>query len=308
MIIIMFITLQPGYICCSSYNMKKILVPTDFSDNALKAAFYAAEIARKSGAPVCLLHVAERGNVFLYQPFPYNGTAKDENLDRLSVLVTTLSGMYADINFEMALATGKTTDAIVDFAKTNGFDWIVMGTLGASGIKQVLFGSVTANVIAEAGIPVLAIPAAYSIEEPDALLLATNHFEQDPALIGAVTELATLFSATVHVAVFEETEATRETEHLRNTQQLQQYVEYLKDTVPGVSFKAQMVQGTSFEGAIERYFINNEVDIIAMITYPQSFWARLLHQSTTQKMTFHTHAPILAIPATISKTVAHPSG
>lgn len=277
--------------------MKKILVPTDFSENALKAALYAAEIARKSGATVCLLHAAERGNEYLYQPFPYHQPVLSNDLAQLTDFAASLTEVYNGIYIEIALRRGIATDAIVEFAHANAFDFIVMGTKGATGFREVLFGSTTANVIAESAIPVLAIPAAYRVEEPDALLLATNHFEKDTLLLNKVVELAKLFSATVHVVVFEELEETPAANHLHHAHQLQQYLDFLKHSVPGVSFKADLVQGTSYEGAIERYCINNDIDIVAMITYPKDFLARLLHQSATQKMTFHAQIPILAIPA-----------
>ncbi|MGZ5191576.1 MAG: universal stress protein, partial [Flavisolibacter sp.] len=50
--------------------MKRILVPTDFSDNALKAALYAAEIARKNGAIIYFVHVLEPLDLKIHQPFP----------------------------------------------------------------------------------------------------------------------------------------------------------------------------------------------------------------------------------------------
>lgn len=50
--------------------MKKILVLTDFSENALKACLYAAEIAQKSGATIFLLHIIEPVIDKIRQPYP----------------------------------------------------------------------------------------------------------------------------------------------------------------------------------------------------------------------------------------------
>lgn len=278
--------------------MNKILVPTDFSDTALKAALYAAEIARKSGATVCLLHAAELGHEYIHQPFllheKYNELVKEERSDELLELARTITNLYENIKVEIALVKTDVVDNIIAFCHAHRFDLIVMGTKGSSGIKEVIAGSTTANVIAKTTVPVLAIPDAYMIKEPNAMLFATNHFERDVTLLENMAEIANLFSATVHVVVFEDIDTSQPKVH---SQQIQQYVEFLGDTFPGISFKSELVQGTSFEGAIELYCIHNEIDIIVMITYPKGLWARLLHKSTTQKMTFHSHIPILAIPA-----------
>lgn len=63
------------------------------------------------------------------------------------------------------------------------------------------------------------------------------------------------------------------------------------------SFKGELLEGKEFEETIEKYDDNNEVDIIAMITYPKSFLDKLLRRSVTKKMAFHSKIPVLAIPA-----------
>ena len=52
-----------------------------------------------------------------------------------------------------------------------------------------------------------------------------------------------------------------------------------------------------FEATIEDYDKKHGVDIISMITYPKSFWEKLLNKSVTKKMAFHSRIPVLAIPA-----------
>lgn len=278
--------------------MKRILVPTDFSDTALKAVLYAAEIARKSSATVCLLHAAERGHEYIYQPFilheKYNELVKGERSKELLELARTVTNLYENINVEIALVKTDVVDNIITFCHAHQFDLIVMGTKGSSGIKEIFAGSTTANVIAKTTVPVLAIPDAYMVKEPNALLFATNHYERDVALLEKMAEIANLFSATVHVVVFENIDTSQSNDQ---SQQVQQYVEFLRNSFPGISFKNKLVKGTSFEGAIELYCIENDIDIIAMITYPKGLLARMLHKSTTQKMAFHSHIPILAIPA-----------
>jgi nucleotide-binding universal stress UspA family protein len=280
--------------------MTSILVPTDFSNTAAKSAIYAAEIARKNDAVLCLLHATELGREYIHQPFPlhdkYNELVKDDRLDKLLALAKSVNDVYANVKVEIALILTNTVQGIIEFCNKHAFDLIVMGTSGSSGIKEVIIGSVTANVIAKSSVPVLAIPDKYVMEEPDAILFATSNYEREISLLEKLIAIARLFSASVHVVVFENIHSSRPNVHTNNTQ-VQQYLEFLKNAFQDISFKGELVQGTSFEGAIELYSIANGVDIIGMITYPKGLLARMLHQSTTQKMTFHSHIPILAIPA-----------
>ena len=153
--------------------MNRILVPTDFSDTALKAALYAAEIARKSGATVCLLHAAELGHEYIHQPFPlnekYNELVKEERSDELLELAKIVTNLYENIKVEIALVKPDVVDNIITFCHAHRFDLIAMGTKGSSGIKEVIAGSTTARVIAKTTVPVLAIPDAYVMKEPNAL-------------------------------------------------------------------------------------------------------------------------------------------
>jgi nucleotide-binding universal stress UspA family protein len=281
--------------------MNSILVPTDFSDTAMKAAMYAAEIASKSGAVICLLHVTEMGHEYIHQPFPlhekYNDLVKEQRLGELMPFAKAVTDIYSDITVEIALINRNVVEGVIEFCNAHAFDLIIMGTRGSSGIKEVIIGSVTANVIAKTRTPVLAVPNEYVMEEPDAMLFATSHYEREITLLEKMIAIPMLFSATVHVVVFAEIDTNQANTYGYNSQQIQQYVIFLKNAFPGISFKGEMVQGTSFEGAIERYCISNDIDIIGMITYPKSLWARMLHISTTQKMTFHSHIPILAVPA-----------
>lgn len=280
--------------------MKTILVPTDFSANAMKAAFYAAEIARQSGATVYFLHVPELGHEKVHQPFSlrrkYDQLVYEERLNELQNFDQAIRVIYKQVKTKIKLLTGSTVQAICKFCDEHPADLIVMGTQGASGLKEVLFGSLTARVIAKTKVPVLAVPAKYSSEKPDAILLAINYFEQDLTLLNKVVELSRLFSATIHVFVLlkEKERPSRSRSVVDN--ELKEYLVFLKRNFQEISFEAALVVGTDFGAEIERYAQKNGVDIIAMIPYPKTYWDSLMQKSTTQKMAFHSRLPILAIP------------
>lgn len=281
--------------------MKKIVVPTDFSANAMKAVNYSAEIARRTGASIYLVHVIEPITDKILQPYPLDERLHEEvavaRLKEMKMLGATLGEAYPDLTFITELAKGPVKTAITDFAENLEADLIVMGTQGASGLKEVFLGSVTGGTIERAKIPVLAIPFEYLMERPDTLVFATNKFAHNREILDKIIELASLFDAAVHVVVFVDTDTSTSIEYIENQKQLNQYIDFLKATYPAISFKGDLLDGKKFEESLEQYDRKHEIDIIAIITYPKSFWDKLLKKAVAKKMAFHSKIPVLAIPA-----------
>jgi nucleotide-binding universal stress UspA family protein len=281
--------------------IRSILVPTDFSANAMKAALYAASLAQKSGAMVYLLHVTEPVTDSIRQPYPLHDRLVEEitnnRIKEMKKFQSDVAVACPDIKTETEIAKGMTITSIHDFAKGQQIDLIVMGTKGATGLKEIFMGSVAAGTISRSEIPVLAVPDEYVFEVPDGILFATNRFEKKKELLNKIVEIANMFSTCIHVAVFVDTDTAEATDYIYNTRQLVHYLAFLKMAYPGVAFKAELLEGSEFEETIEKYDAKNEVDIIAMITYPKSFWERLMKKSMTKKMAFNSKIPVLAIPA-----------
>lgn len=281
--------------------MQRILVPTDFSDNALKAITYASEIAQKSDAAIFLLHVIEPAIGMVMDSFAQSNLFMEdvvkERSEQLDLVRKTINENYPGIKVETEVASGTILHSILDFAGAKEVDLIVMGTTGASGLKEMFMGSVAAGIISRTKIPVLTVPVAYEMEPPDAIVLATNQFEKDRKILNPIISVARLFSAIIHVVVFKNTDGDENADYIYNEEQLNSYIHFLKETFPDVIFKGELLEGKDFEITIDRYSNQNEADIIAMITYPKNFFERISGKSVTKKMAFHSTFPLLAIPA-----------
>ncbi len=278
--------------------MKRILVPTDFSTTAMKAISYAAEIAKKTDATVFLLHVVDNVTDIIIEPLAFDVKEQDtlikNSLKSLDDLKQTVISTYPDIKIEAGVITGRILFSILDYAEDYQPDLIVMGTTGAGAIKELLIGSVASGIIGSTKIPVITVPAGFEMKEPDSILFATNHFEENAGSLDMITRLATLFSSAVHVVVYvDEDEAL---EYIKGQNKLDHYLEYLKKTYPSIRFKAEVLEGRNFEQTIESYDGKNDIDLIAMITYPKKFIERLFKKSMTKKMAIHSTIPLLAIP------------
>ena len=144
-------------------------------------------------------------------------------------------------------------------------------------------------------IPPKATPVEVGKFAPDAILFATNHFEENKELLNQIVDVAKLFSSTIHVVVFVDTDLAEAYDYVYNTKELHHYIEFLKNTYPDVSFKGELLEGEEFEETIEKYNDKTGVDIVAMITYPKTFWDRLLKKKMTKEMAFHSKVPVLVV-------------
>lgn len=142
-------------------DIKKILVPTDFSACSTHAAAEAIELASKLGAKVTLLHayglpiyVSPEGGQFLPNPqtlFEVSESARDELL-RLKQRV-----VRPDVEVDCLTEQSPPADAILRIAEQGHYDLVVMGTHGRTGIKHLLVGSVAEKVVRTCATPVLTV-------------------------------------------------------------------------------------------------------------------------------------------------------
>ena len=282
--------------------MQKILVPTDFSDNALKAVGQACEIAKKTNAVIHLLHVVEPTlNMATMQTDSSGKKVVADKSENLDLSLKAIAEVYPDVKIAPFLVGGNVIPSILNYAEKENPDLIVMGTKGASGLKKIFIGSVTAGIIGKTNFPVLTVPASYELAKPEAIVFATNQFERNEHLLENFVNLAKIFSIPVHVIVFKDVDANKDADFIYNEEQLNYYLRFLKETFPRTAFKGEILEGSDFESAIDAYCINNAAGMIAMVTYPKSFFEKFFFKSFTKNMAFHSTIPILAIPGILQE-------
>jgi len=282
--------------------MQKILVPTDFSDNALKAVAQACEIAKKTNAVIHLLHVVEPSlNMATMQTDQSGKKVVADKSESLDLSLKAIAEVYPDVKIAPFLVSGNVIPSILKYAEKENPDLIVMGTKGASGLKKLFIGSVTAGIIGKTNFPVLTVPVSYELTKPEAIVFATNQFERNEQLLENFVDLAKLFSIPVHVIVFKNIDGNENADFIYNEEQLNYYLRFLKETFPRTAFKGEILESSDFELAIDAYCINNAAGMIAMVTYPKSFFEKFLFKSFTKNMASHSTIPILAIPGILQE-------
>ena len=136
--------------------MAKLLVPIDFSPHAEKALHYAVALAARFGSEITLVHIIEQlvypGDwlvpMLTTSEFPRETREKLEN--RLKAMADPFAAGTKRI-----VRIGRAWQEIVEIAREQAADLIVMGTHGYTGLRHVLLGSVAEKVLRHSPCPVL---------------------------------------------------------------------------------------------------------------------------------------------------------
>ena len=142
-------------------SITRILVPVDFSAHSDRALRYAARLAGQVGASVELLHVVED---ITYGAFSevYVPNMPDLIQEMVNSAVQRLTSLKAALfppgaDAATAVLVGRPSAAIVEYAAAGGFDLIVMGTHGRTGLSHMFMGSVAERVVRTAPCAVLTL-------------------------------------------------------------------------------------------------------------------------------------------------------
>jgi nucleotide-binding universal stress UspA family protein len=135
-------------------TVKRILVPTDFSEASDAALTYGIGVAQAFGAQLYLLHVPGETGVNFEADFPM---VQFENAtrERLETLVSKEEA--TKLRPEYVLRLGAPSEQIVRYAADRDIDLIVMGTHGRGGVAHMVMGSVAEKVVRTAPCPVLTV-------------------------------------------------------------------------------------------------------------------------------------------------------
>lgn len=141
-------------------TIQKILCAVDLSEVSGQVAEYAAMQAKMSHAQVTVLYIAPAMNQYSDAEMPL-AIVKNFIAERIEnaekVMPAFLETNFAGVQATSRIISGYPPDAILDTARDEKFDMIVMGTHGRRGVSAVVFGSVAEKVVKQSRIPVLVI-------------------------------------------------------------------------------------------------------------------------------------------------------
>ena len=274
--------------------MKKILVPTDFSEAASNAFRYALDFARPIGADLEVLHcyapALTSAEAMVVEPLAETERIAVEKLKQFVRLYPdSAPEIDKQVSIRQEVNMGFPAEYIVGRSKEGEYDLILMSTRGQHGFWDKVFGSVSSAVSQNAFCPVLLIPNNVSYQPYKNIVYATNRESADPVLLNNLMMFAKHFEATIHFVHIEESyQATIAVEE-------QVIGALFRDHIPSVPFHFTALKSENLIEGITVYCEDKGIDLIAFATRHRSFWNQLMHRSQTKLMALHTTIPMLVM-------------
>ena len=280
--------------------MKRILLPTDFSNNALNAIRYAVQLFKDEKCTFYLLNTYTP-SIYYFEYVPINpdysglsAVIKENLIKDLNAIVENLKEEFKNPNhdFEMIAAFNTLVLEIEEITKERGIDYIVMGTKGATGAKEILFGSNTVHVLKNAKCPVLAIPGEFAFEKPKEILFPSDYgVDFQKKHIQPIVDIASQHIGRVNVLnVSYGYDLTEEQEKNKKT---------LENYFKGIACVFHRVGNKEIPEAITEFQLKTRVNLLVMINNKRSFFENLFFKSTINQIGFHLNIPFLVIPSWI---------
>jgi nucleotide-binding universal stress UspA family protein len=268
----------------------KMLIPTDFSANARHALNYAALLAKTMKARLILLHVytppVTRENI-AYQIITQEiGSMLSDAKEKLQAIASAITDEYG-IDCDQLVRMGNPVSEVVQEAETNQVDFIVMGTLGASGLSKIIFGSNTTSVMERATCPVLAVPANSSLALPAKIVFATNFEDNDLQTVKVLANITRSLKAELillHVS----------------KDNLQSDHDLIENFSKAVANEVNMDQPFYYvlhhentQAGIDHFIDSVEADLLAVSMRKRSLFERIVAPSLSKKIAYQARLPLL---------------
>ena len=279
------------------FNIKKILVPTDFSATAGNALRQAIHIAEANKASIKLIHVitpvyvtpsnaliAGGGDAF-YRKLKNN--ASDE-LKSMAKEIKKSNNIVVDYIAKL----GTVDDIICSMAKKEKFDMIVMGTHGTSGVKEFFAGSNAYKVVNHSDCPVLSVQKKSSKQGIKNIVLPIRLELTSRQKVDYVIQIARMFDSTIFITGY--TDDTNKSKQFKVKQYVAQVEKYLDKQ--NIKHKSTSIFADNFTKEILAYAKKNKADLIAVMKKHDFSLDQVVKGTYSEQFVNHSTIPVLSIP------------
>ena len=274
--------------------MKKILFPTDFSETSNNAFVYALQLAKNLNAEVITLHVYELPmvdyiNVPAYLADIYETVEMStfQNYKGQIPILREIASHHGldDIKISNVLMDGDLVSTILQLIKEENIDYVVMGTKGATGLKETFLGSSTGSVMTDSKAIVLGIPEESTYRPIQKITFTTRFREKDQKALKKVVKFAKGFGAHVDCIYIKTPRSDVKDVVVANW----------KILFPESDVTFHIIESDDIEQSILDFTEKNKTDILATLHYKKGFFEGLFTKSLTKKLAFHIKIPLLAM-------------
>lgn len=270
--------------------MIRILLPTDFSENAFNAIRYAVKLYADEDCHFILLHTLYNADYIMYSSL--GGIYKEKSDEGLKKSKERIVREFSDDRhtFELVSSYEMLHQEIKDRVKNRSIDMIVMGTNGATGGDQILFGTTTVHAIKVAKCPLLAIPSDYQFKKPKNIVFATKYeIDFSEYQMNLLRKIAVRTEANIHAMRANYGSDLKERQE-NAKKELTRFFE-------GLPLQHHDIAADSVPQALEKLGKKTPIDVLVMIKHKRTFIEKLLFSSVIHEIGFNSRSPFLVLPA-----------
>lgn len=285
------------------FNIKKILIPLDFSETSLLALEHGVYMASLFKADILLLHIVKPNwTAFSVEnaPLPLDTLEQQTETaqEKLDVLAKKINDEHA-VDIETLCETGRVCPVILSAATKHNADIIVMGTHGASGFEERFIGSNAYRVVNESACPVITIQThAKKTGFKDIVLPIDNSFYTRQKVNHAV-EFAKQYGSRIHLLGLSNTEDETEMNKLKiKLEQIEEVLDkerilYSKETKNGINYAKLTID---YAGRIE-------ADLIMIMTEWEENITGIFIGPFARQIVNHSKIPVMSIRPVVKNTM-----
>ena len=266
--------------------MKTIIIPTDFSENSLKAFEFTNDFFTGDNFKYVVATVYDIPRGGTSSLFSLMEQLREQSFMEMEKFMVVLQEKFPSIaeNAESAVLQGGFSGQIIGLTRDKKADFVVMGTKGATGLKEVLLGSNAADLVNDATIPVFAIPQEYECKNIKSILLSYDGKTLTDNTISFIGVLSRAFK--LPISLF----------HVRKKadQPIQNWGE-IEERFNDHHISLYEAFADTFEAGL-RSEIADLNSLLVLVSRKKSFWDRLMKGSDSKRAIMHFHLPMLVFP------------
>ena len=267
--------------------MKKILIPIDFSDNSLRAMEYGLKLAETFNSSVTLLNSYElnqKGGMISSM----RGVLGEKAKERMREVLRIAQEITSKVILHPLVLEGRPAFEIVETAKLDAYDLIVMGTKGASGLEEIFIGSVANEVIKQSKIPVIVIPSEYEYCPVETVVFPmSDDLIKGSSVIEPLNEIIGKLKPSLEVYHFGRTH--------EKVEDLSDNLELIDASIDYSVTYSYGIGSDDVNERIQDFALSKRADLLCLIRQKRSFWGELFSSSVTTNQAFHSKIPLLVL-------------
>lgn len=278
--------------------MKNILLPTDFSENSWNAVEYAINFFKNETCNFYLLHVNRFDNVMINES-PY--IAPEETIQevytkpaklQLRKVLKRIAEHFSPNKkhkFYTISSFGFFIESIRKHVDDKNIDCIVMGTKGASGLKKIIMGSNTGDVITKVKCTTLAVPENAQFMKIKEIAFPTDFLlAHETQILQPLSEILESNMSALRILHIKKKKAELNLDQIRNRELLDSYFDHTNHSFHYLTNK-------KVEDAIQCFVESRNINMICMVAKNLNYFQQILFHSKVEEISYHTEIPFLVL-------------